>query len=348
MSSISAIKNKLLGEHKLVFMFCMAVIIGPAIATLFTYDLTHYPDCNTYLGLAHFDFNQSAVRRYRILIPFAASSLNYLSCGVFSRFAPSYFAGDFCLPFSFFLVNTFLTAWFGQLIYRYCRAFGIDRLSSLTGTLVMLTCRYTVATAALPLVDSLFCAVVTLTLLGIKLKNTNMLLLAIFLGPFAKESFIFIAPLILFFSHISKKKLLLLFLLSGALVFTFRYLYDIYTLKPVISGLKGDLSHLYRLKYSLRKILSISVLIKIWMNVGLWLFVPLLALVTKRGWGRQLIGKLDHYLVYFMISVVFQMLLSGSFERMFYLAMPVICVIVAFAVCGLRTEYLPATFKKSE
>jgi hypothetical protein len=340
-------KNRLLNEYLLVYMFCMAVIIGPAIACLFQYDLTHYPDCKTYLGLAHFEFDQNPVRRYRVIIPFAAGALNYLFGGIFGRLSPAYFYGDYSLAFSFFLVNTFLTSWFGLLIYRYCKAFGVDKTSAIIGTLAMLTCRYTIATAALPLVDSLFCVVTMLTLLGIKLKDTRMLLWAIFLGPFAKESFIFIAPLIFFFSHIDKKRLVLYFLLSGVLVFGYRYLYDVYTLKiytlhPVAGGLESDMNHVYNVVGNLRKLFSGGTMFKIMMNIGLWGLVPLLVLFAKKGSGKTLLGTLDKYLVFYLLAVIVQMLLSGSMERMFYLAMPFLCVVVALSVSELRKIYHPA------
>ena len=336
---VQLILSSLLNEHLLVFMFCLAVIIGPGIAALFEHDLSQYPDCTTYLGLAHFDFDQNPVRRYRFIIPFAAAILNFLFGGIFARLAPAYFVGNFSLPFSFFIINSLLTACSGLLIYRYCKAFGVHKTAAIIGTLAMLTCRYTIATAALPLVDSLFCVVIALTLLGLKLNDKKMLLLAIFIGPFAKEAFIFIAPLIFFFSQMSKKRLLLFFLISGILVFTFRYLYDVYTLKPVASGIISDLRHLKNIKWNLRKLFSFYTLFKILMNLGLWVLVPLFTLVIKPHWAKELLGKLDRYLIYFIISVVLQMLLSGSMERMFYLAMPLICVIVALAADELGRLY---------
>jgi len=334
------LKEKLLNEHLLVFMFCLAVIFGSALATLFEYDLARFPDCKTYLGLAQFDINQSPVRVYRVIIPFAAAGLNFLFGGIFSKFAPAYFVGNYSLPFCFFLINIILTAFFGSLIYRYCKAFGVDKLSAIIGTLVMLTCRYTIYMAALPLVDSLFCVVVMLTLLGIKLKSTNMLLWAIFLGPFAKESFIFLALLIFFFSHLDKKRSFLYFLYSAILVFTFRYIYEVFVLRTNGNGLMADLRHLPNIIKYLPKLFSFYTLGKILMNTGFWVLAPLLVMFFKPGWGREVLAKLDKWLSWFIIAVVIQMLLSGSMERMFYLAMPVICVIVALSVAESRKLYL--------
>jgi hypothetical protein len=314
----------------------MAVLIGPAITALFQFNLSRFPDCVSYLGLAHFDFLQNPARRYRIIIPFAAAAINFLIGGVFAKISPSYFVGDFSLQFCFFLINLALTSFFGLLIYRYCRAFGTTKLSALIGALTMLTCRYTVYMVAYPLVDSLFCVVVALSLLGLKLKNTNMLLWAIFLGPFVKESFIFVAPVIFFFSHISKTRLLLYFITAGILVFAFRYFFDLFTAASIKGDLRFDFDHFANLIINLPKMFSLSTLSKVIMNTGLWIMIPLAVLFTDPAGAKGLIKRLDKYLIYFMCSVAIQMLLSGSMERMFYIAMPVICVVVALSVDELR------------
>lgn len=320
-------------------MFCLAVILGPAIATLFEYDLTRFPDCNTYLSLAHFDLAQNPVRCYRVIIPFAAALLNFLFGGIFSKLTPAYFTGNFSLPFSFFLINTMLTAWFGLLIYRLNRVCHISSVPALIGTLTMLTCRYTVYMAALPLVDSLFCVVIALTLLGIKEKNTKMLLWAIFLGPCAKESFIFIAPLIFFFSHLDKKKQLFYFLLSGILVFACRYVYSVYAHIPPSGWLAADMAHAPNLLYYLPKPFTFYTLNKILMNTGLWIMAPILVLIIKRGKTGNLFNSKDKFLAWFLVAVLVQMLLSGSVERMFYLAMPVICIVVGWSVGEIMKLY---------
>lgn len=326
-------------EYVLVFLFCMAVLVGPAISILFQFDLTNFHDCLTYLGLAHFDFHQSPVRRYRVIVPLLSAGVNYLSGGLFSKMAPGYFIGDFSYPFSFFVVNLMLTAYFGLLVYRYCLAYGVSRTSALIGTLAMLTCRYTIYMVALPLVDSLFCVVIALTLLGLKLKHTGMLLAAIFIGPFSKEAFIFIAPLIFFFGHINKARCAVFFLSSGILVFSFRYGYEIAIHEHVGAGLSSDLAHVNKFFIYAVKLVSPSNLFKILFMMGMWTFAPLLTSVFRRNWIKELFMQLDGYLLWFMVAVIIQMILSGCMERMFYLCMPVFCVVVALSVHALRKTF---------
>lgn len=334
------IRHFIFREHTLVFLFCMAAITGPAISVLFAYDLSQFNDCHTYLGLAQFDFDQSPVRRFRVLVPFTAALLDFLFGGVFGKLAPTYFTGDFGLPFSFFVVNLFLMSYFGLLIYRYCKAYGLNTFMAVGGVLVMLTSRYTFYLTGLPLVDSLFCVTVAWALLGIKEKNTPMLLWAIFLGPFAKEAFIFIAPLIFFFSHISKKKLALYFLLSGALVFSYRYVYELYAPPVFMSGLKADLYHIYLMPQFMSVLFSFYGVYKILSNLFLWILVPLLAWICIPGYTSRLWTGSDKVIKWFVVSVFVQMLLSVSVERMFYIAMPVLCLWIAMSASLLKKVYL--------
>lgn len=333
---MSSIKRLLQNEYFLVYLFSLAVVIGPAISILFAQDLSLFTDCKTYLGLASGDFNQDAVRRYRPIVPLLAGVLNYLFGGVFKHLAPGYFTGNFSLPFSFFLVNTSLFGLYGVLIYRYCKANGASWLGAAAGILVMLTSRYTGYYAGLAMVDSLFFVIIAMVLLGIKQKDTSLLVLAIFIGPFAKEAFLFIAPLIFFFSHINKAKQVVYFLLSGVLVFGFRYLYEYLGNFPVNSGLAVDIQHIPNIKLYLPMLLSFQGIYKIVSSMALWMLLPLIAWWLAPGYGKLLKSKLEAYMLFLLLSVILQMLLSGSMERMFYEAMPVICMIAAISFESLK------------
>lgn len=337
---MSAISKYILREYRLVFLFCLAVIVGPAISTLFTFDISQLKDCETYLGLANFDFDQSPVRRFRVLVPFAAALLNFLFGNVFSKLAPTYFDGDFGIPFSFFLINTTLMSLYGTLIYRYLKTYGVEPVFALIGILVMLTSRYTIYISAFPLVDSLYCVVAGLTLVGVKEKNTTMTLLAIFIGPFAKEAFIFIAPVIFFCSHIPRKKLLLYFLISGAIVFTYRYIYELYAPPTEVSGVMVDLYHIYYMPKFLPVIFSPYGCYKMFSNLFVWAFVPIGAWIIVPGYIKTMRAYADKPLVWFVVGVLMQMLLSVSVERMFYVAMPVLCLIVALSLSEMKKIYM--------
>ncbi|WP_333601515.1 hypothetical protein, partial [Flavobacterium sp.] len=251
------LQNKTTAKHLLLLLFCFAILFGPAY-TLFdsyNYDTVANPDLESYLGIAHFDFNQSPIRKYRVIVPLLASGIHYVFGPVFSSLAPYTFPGpDFSLCFSFLIVNCLFMSIFGLLVYQYCKAYGVSTLGALVGLLSVLTCRWASYIAGLPLVDSLYLVVIGMTLLGIKTKNSKLIFLAIFIGPWAKESFVFVAPLIFFFSSVSKPKQLVWFILSGVLVFSFRYYLDTFSDTTTAMALKNDLSLVSKIPDSLRRL----------------------------------------------------------------------------------------------
>ncbi len=330
------LKQILFKESVLVFGFCMAVLAGPCLSILFQNDLSQFTDCNTYLGLAQFDFEQSAVRRYRLIIPMLASALNYMGGSAFDHLAPTYYKGDFSLAFSFFAINSVIMAFFGLIIYKYCLSHGLSKVAALIGLVFVLSSRYTYYFAALPFVDSLFCLVIGLTLLGIKNRDSKMLICCIFLGPFAKESFIFIAPLIFFFGSIPKSRQLLYFTISGFAVFSYHCLYDYYYPPKIVGWLMAEMYHFYNFKYTLALLFSFYGAYKMLINIGLWIGLPLLAWFVSEPFRKRFKSKWDVCKIWFLVSVLFQMLLSGSMERMFYLALPVFAVAIAMSFEGVK------------
>src|SRR4051812_26711120 len=98
-------RSLLFRENFLVFIFCMAVMLGPAASQLFTFDpdAIGNTDAKTYTGLAKFELKQNPKRRYRIIVPAIAAAVNTGSF-VWNRFTPESFKGDFGIAFSFFVV----------------------------------------------------------------------------------------------------------------------------------------------------------------------------------------------------------------------------------------------------
>ena len=329
-------KQFFLREPVLVFFFCFALIFGPAITVLFANDLSQFTDCTTYTALANFDFEQSAVRRYRVIIPFLANGLNAIGGGLFNKLAPTYFVGNFSLPFCFFLVNTTIMSLFGTMVYRYCRAFDTTRFAATIGIVFVLTARYTAYFAALPFIDSLFFLMVAMTLVGLKERNTKLLLFCLFIGPFAKESYIFIAPMIFFFGPFNKWKLLGWFGLSGLLVFGYHFIYDYYYPPKVVGWFLAEVYHFYFLKKGLAMLFSFYGLYKIVINIGFWLLLPLAACYFSPVYRQQLKKYCDASVLFFIGAVVFQMLLSLSMERMFYILMPLLAMVMAMAFDEIR------------
>lgn len=322
--------NFITREHLVLFVFSFAVLFGPAFALFDTYDfdMEANPDIATYLGLAEFDFDQSPVRRYRVIIPFLASGVNAVFHPVFSALAPhTYSAPDFSLCMSFLLVNSFLMAVFGVLVYRLTKAFGADTLGAIVGLLSVLTCRWTAYIAGIPCIDSLYLVVAALMLLGIREQKPSFLIICIFLGPWAKESFIFLAPLIFFFAPIRYWKQVGYFLLSGVLVFTFRYLFDHFNGFSGTESLSKDLSHVDEIGYSLRRLFSFHGAYEVFSIVGFW--GVLFLLMIKKDVRMVIKNVTPPYMILYIGIVILHALLSTELARMFYLATPVVAVWLA-------------------
>lgn len=333
-------QNKPWGKSLALFLFCLAILFGPAYALFdaYHYDTAANPDLETYLGLANFDFDQSPVRKYRVIIPFLAAGVNYLFGGLFAALAPNSFSGpDFSMCLSFLMVNCLFMAVFGMLVYQLCKAFGASRLGAIMGLLSVLTCRWTAYLAGIPIVDSLYVVVIAMTLLGIQTKNTKLIIAAIFIGPWAKESFIFIAPLIFFFSSINKWKQVLLFLISGLLVFSFRYFFDQYSGTPSGLGPTSNFAYISNAPIALMRLFSFHGIYEIVSISGIWglLFVFLIHKPIRIVFKQ----KTSLYLILFLFIVLIHAVLSAELARMFYLATPVIAVWISL-ICD---EIIPNT-----
>lgn len=329
MNLMSLFQNKKL-EGLIICLFCFAIIFGPAFALFDSYDYSFEanPDIETYLGLAHFEFDQNPVRKYRIIVPFLASMVDGLFGGTFDYLAPETFPGpDFSICFSFLLINCLFVSLFGMMIYRLCRLYSVSRLAAILGLLSILTCRWTAYIAGIPIVDSLFLCVVAAIILGLKSQNSRLIICAIFIGPWAKESFIFFVPLILLFSDIPKLKQVVLFGLSGILVFGFRYYFDGISSTTGDLGMKNGLSHFQNIPNAIQRLFSFHGIYELFSIVGIWgiLLIGLLNNTIR----RQVKKEISPMIIMFLIIVLIHALLSVQLSRMFYMASPVIAVWIA-------------------
>jgi len=310
-----------------------AVIFGAAFAMLseYGYDIQANPDIDTYLKLAGFDFDQSPVRRYRVIVPFLAAGLDFIFGPVFSMVEPYNFPGpDFSLCMSFFMVNSFLMALFGLVIFLLCKACGCSNIGSLIGLLSVLTCRWTAYFAGLPLVDSLYVLIIAVALLGLKTGNSKLLILSIFIGPWAKESFVFIAPLIFLYAPMNRWKQAGWFALSGILVFAFRYYFDVLNHIDAAESLQKDVAHFHQILPSLKRLFSFHGLYELFSIFGPW--GALFLLLLKKEVRTALKLQNPVYTIVYLAIVLLHALLSTELARMFYLLAPILAICFAVIV----------------
>jgi hypothetical protein len=73
-------------KHRLIitiFLFSLAAIQGTSFTLTNNYKEFATPDSGTHLGLASGKFNQSPYRKYRIIIPFMATAIDWAFGGIF-------------------------------------------------------------------------------------------------------------------------------------------------------------------------------------------------------------------------------------------------------------------------
>jgi hypothetical protein len=181
--------------------------------------------------------------------------------------------------------------------------------------------------------------VVAAALLALRQGNNRVLVFLIFVGPFVKEQFIFIAPILFFFSKIAKWRMILYLALSGCIVFAYRGLYDHLAHNALASGLTADLQHVRNINRSAMKLFSVHTLFLVLMNTGVWILAPIAAFYNSNLRFAEAMHRLDKPILFLVLSVLLQTLLSGSIERMLYLAMPAFAIVVALSVDVLLCRY---------
>jgi len=317
-----------------IFFLSLAVIHGVSFHVMSITDVLEMKDCVSYLGLAEFDFDQYEVRKYRVIVPFLASFLNFLLGDVFQALSPWSFTGDFSVSMSFLIVNNVILALTGVLVFKYVFSHTQKLLPALIGLISLLTCRWTGFIAGLPLVDSLYLFVLVMVLLGLKTRNNKLIIASVFLGPWAKEAFIFIAPIIFFYSDVPKKKQVLLFLLSGILVFSARFLIDYYSNASQLASLKEDFMHFGDIPVSLQRLFSFHGLYEIFSVTGFWVLLIIPSLMKKSF--INCLKRFNAYEWWFMAAVILQVLLSTDLARMLFLLTPVLAALWGIIIADFK------------
>jgi len=317
-----------------IFFFCLAVIIGNSYLTYDTFDFSHSIDSHSYIGIAQGDFNVTITHRYRIIVPFIAAAINKPVSLLFKKLWPDRDLGLNGLLMSFFVVNTLLCALTGYFIYLMCLDYGASYGASLIGLLAFLTSGWMSLTAGLPLTDSLYLLIIAMTLFGLKRQSGTILIICIFVGPLAKESFVFIAPLILFFG---RKTLNLyyqipLFILSGILVFGIRHLIDMQVSVSWEKSLENAMDHSENIIYTCKRLFSVRGLgefLRVW---GIFSFIPLIGLLGGSSARKLWMTKLDLVCPALFIVIMVHIFLSGDAGRMLFFASPMFALICAFVI----------------
>lgn len=319
-------------EVALVYLLALGVLAGPAYTMYMNTELAHSIDPRSYLGIARGEFaGQSLTRRYRVLVPAAAAAVAWPLAKVYTRIWPQRATADWPLQLAFYLVNTVLMGWVGVVLYRTCRLYGAAPTAAALSMVAVLSSRWAVYLAGLPLVDSLYLLVFALAFYAVRARSGVVLAVVLVLGPLAKESFVFLVPWLLWFGRpaLAWPRQLAWLALGGALALGVRHWIDARVGAPLSASVGNALSHFNNITYSLGRLFSVKGAGEIFSIFGFFWLALLAgqgwAVSTRPGWwaplGRPALGLGG--------VVAVHMLLSGELARMGYLMAPVFAVALA-------------------
>lgn len=320
----------------LIFLFSFAVILGPAMTIMDSFDYTNLsPDIKTYIGLANGDFDQSAVRRYRIIVPFLASLLNFCFGFVFDKIQPWSFQGpDFSLGLSFLIVNTSLLSIAAIYIYKILNHYNVSILASIISIICFLSCRWTAYIGGLPWVDSLYFLMVVLLVYAIISSNRMILFITLLLGPLSKESFIFFYPLVLLYANESWMKKIGFIATGVVFAFIIRMIIDYNFNFKMSESINEDINHFNQITDSLKRMFSFHGLYELLSITGLFsfLFITLLSIKLR----SVVMSNLPKFSLLFFTIVIFHAILSSDLTRMYFLLMPILCLMIGLIVDEIK------------
>lgn len=308
-------------KNILIYFFSFALLLGTAYNTYLDYDTQNSSDCKTYMSIANGEFkDQSLVRRYRIIVPFIAKAVALPFEQVYTQLWPHRGSTDWPLRMGFLLVNVGLMSLVGLVIFHCCKAYEISDTGSLLAVVAVLVGgRWGNLFAALPLTDSLYLLVLSVVVYALKTHNQLLLALCILIGPIAKESFLFVAPLIFFLSSLSKVKQTALFAFSGLLVFSIRYAIDQQAGTDMAASVATDSEHFYNIEITLKRLASVRGLGELCTVFGLFTLILLAGLTKGKKAITSWTSHTDSIIWWFIPVMLVHALLSTEAARMLYL-----------------------------
>ena len=323
----------------LVFILALSIVGSNAYVWLVNY--TPLGDVSRYqlMALGHHD-QVPAVHRYRIVVPLLARLVAEALSSVRALFSAS--SPSLSLGFSFYLVNTFLLALSGLLIYRTARLSGASACPALLGMVAVLSSGLITFVAGSALADSLPIVIVALWFYALAARASGWLLLGIVCSLVAKEQLALMLPVVFFYgSFLSWPRRLGAVVMAGALLLAVHYIVNVYYPLPggndKAEGLPILLSHVqHHLLASLEFLASLDGIISVLLPFGGFNLVLACGFIGGKAAIRTWSHRLPPGSVALLGCVCLFMLLSSDISRMLLFAGPVFGVAVALVV-----EYHP-------
>ncbi len=285
------------------------------------------------MAIAKGDFkDQSVTRRYRVPVPFIAEAVAYPISKIYTSLWPQRSDSEWPLRLSFLIVNCIITSLAAVVIFHICRLYGAGAVSSFIAMTAIMTSSWTNYTVGIPMTDSLYLLIIALTLYGIKSKDAKALIFCIFIGPFAKESFIFIASIIFFWGCIPKWKQVILFVLSGVIIFGARWLIDQQAGTAYSSSFLNAFDHTDNFSYTLHRIFALRGLGELFTILGTFTFIILVGFTERKSERNRWIPYLDWPCLALIFALIIHAILSGEVSRMLYFGAPIWAIMISLVL----------------
>ena len=312
----------------LVYLLALGLVAGPAYPMYRHYDFSHSRDTLSYLSVARGEFRGvSITRRYRVLVPAAAAAVAWPLEQVYARIWPERPGSEWPLRLGFYVVNCLLLAGAGLVMFQTCRLCGASPLAAGLALAAVLTSRWTVYTAGLPLVDSLYLLVFALAFYAVRANSAVTAVAVLLLALPAKESGLLLVPWLLWFGRraLSWPWQLAWLAVGGAAYLALRFWIDQQAGAAPVESVNNALGHLENISYSLRRLFSVKGAGEIFSIFGFF-SLALLAGLRSRAARQQWLPAVGWAGAGLLVIVAAHMLLSGDLGRMGYLAAPVFAV----------------------
>lgn len=327
----------------LPWLLAVAVLANMAYPMYVHFDFSHSPDTRSYLRMAAGQFDSIRItHRYRVVVPAAAAAVGVPVAKVYGRVWPQRPAGQWPLRFAFYVVNCALLAAAAACWFNAALCIGASPSAAVLALLAVLSSRWAVYAAGLPLTDSLYLLVVALGYYAAR-RGAGAgwaLVLALLAGPLAKESFFLLLPWLCWYGRgaLSWPKQAIATVAGVGALALVHYAVDTRIQAPTAETLSNAVDHFGNLMYSARRALSPKGIGELLSIFGFFIFLlPLGLWLDRRSsvptrWHRFL-GWPE---ATFAMLVGVHMALSGDLGRMGYLVSPVFCAALALVFTHYR------------
>jgi hypothetical protein len=317
-------------EKLAVWLLALALVFGSGYLILVNHDAGFASDEHSYLAMARGDLNVPVTHRYRVLLPLLAQGIALMLQMLLALVNGAAY-GHLPLGTAFFLVNSFLMASSGLVLYQTARFAGASRPAGLIAMAGILTSAYATYITGLALTDSFYFFTLAFLFYAVLSAQRRLLLLALLLGPLAKESFWMFLPFILLASRFMPWPRLLAQLALAAGIFWGLHAAVDYWAGPASGDRLENIGrHVVNVKEHFFKIASFRGLQGLGSTYGIFYL-----LLPVAWWQTQVrvtwFGFKAVACLVFLLVVVGHLLLSGEAGRMWFFSAPVFAVL--FAKC---------------